>query len=105
MRSFIVGIAAAGLMVSGCAFAVDMPEIARQKKCVVCHAVEKKVVGPSWTDVAKKYKGDVGAKARLVTKTMKGGVGVWGDMPMPPTPSFSEAEAGTLVDFILGLSK
>jgi cytochrome c len=98
-------VAAAGLMVAGSALAVDMPDLAKKKNCVACHAIDKKVVGPAWMDVAKKYKGDAGAKAKLVAKTMKGGGGVWGAMPMPPTPGLSEADAGTLVDFVLGLAK
>ena len=56
-------------------------------------------------DIAKKYKGDASAKARLITKIQKGGSGVWGAMPMPPTPGLSDAEAGSLVDFVLGLAK
>lgn len=83
----------------------DMPELAKKKNCVACHAIDKKVVGPSWMDIAKKYKGDASAKARLITKIQKGGSGVWGAMPMPPTPGLSDAEASSLVDFVLGLAK
>lgn len=83
----------------------NMPELAKKKNCAACHAIDKKVVGPSWMDIAKKYKGDASAKARLITKIQKGGSGVWGAMPMPPTPGLSDAEAGSLVDFVLGLAK
>ena len=82
-----------------------MPELAKKKNCTVCHQINKKMVGPALMDVSKKYKGDAGAKAKLVTKMIKGGGGVWGAMPMPPTPSLTEAESGILVDFVLGLAK
>ncbi|MDH4215950.1 MAG: c-type cytochrome [Gallionella sp.] len=82
----------------------EMPEFAKKKNCAACHAIDKKVVGPSWKDIAKKYKGDASAKARLITKMQKGGSGVWGAMPMPPTPGLSDAEASSLVDFIMGLA-
>ena len=98
-------VAAAGLMAAGSALAVDMPAAAKKNNCTACHAIDKKVVGPSFADIAKKYKGDAGAKAKLVTKTIKGGGGVWGAMPMPPNPKLSEADASALVDFVLGLAK
>lgn len=104
MKSIIVSmVAAAGLMVAGSAMAVDMPELAKKSNCTACHAIDKKVVGPAWKAVADKYRGDAGAKAKLVPKMIKGGGGVWGAMPMPASPKLSEADSATLVDFILGL--
>ena len=106
MKSIIVNmVAAAGLMVAGSALATDMPELAKKNNCTACHAIDKKVVGPAWNDVAKKYKGDATAKAKLATKIMKGGSGNWGAMPMPANPKLSEADAGALADFVLGLAK
>ncbi len=108
MKSFIVSMAvAAGLMVAGSAMAVDMPEVAKKNNCTACHAIDKKVVGPSWMDVAKKYKGDAGAEAKLVTKVSKGGGGVWGSMPMPANDAAGnkQADMKELVKFILGLAK
>jgi len=76
--------------------------LAQKKNCMACHAVEKKVVGPSYKDVAKKYAGqDVTAK--LATKLMKGGSGTWGAVPMPANPQVSQAEAETLVKWILSM--
>ncbi len=95
----------AGLLASGSALAVEMPELARKNNCVICHAIDKKVVGPSWSDVAKKYKGDTSAATKLNTKIVKGGSGVWGTMPMPGYPQVSEAGRKELVAFILGLAK
>lgn len=100
----IAMIAAAGLMIAGSAMAADMPDLAKKSGCVACHAIDKKLVGPAWMDVAKKYKGDKGAEAKLEAKVEKGGSGVWGTMPMPPnSPKVSAADTKTLVKFILGL--
>ncbi len=104
MKSIIVSmVAAAGLVVAGSALAADMPDLAKKNNCTACHAIDKKVVGPAFADVAKKYKGDAGAKANLVAKMIKGGGGVWGAMPMPANPKLSEADSAALVDFVLGL--
>ena len=104
MKSIIVSmIAAAGLMVAGSALAADMPDLAKKSNCTACHAIDKKVVGPSFSDISKKYKGDASAKAKLAAKIIKGGGGVWGAMPMPPNPKLSEADAAALADFVLGL--
>lgn len=106
MKSIIVSmIAAAGLMAAGSALAADMPAVAKKHGCVACHAIDKKVVGPGWMDVSKKYKGDAGAAAHLDGVIAKGGKGAWGPMPMPPTPKATDAERKELVDFVLGLAK
>lgn len=76
--------------------------LAQKKNCMACHAVEKKVVGPGYKDVAKKYAGqDVTAK--LASKVMKGGSGVWGAIPMPANPQVNQAEAETLTKWILSM--
>jgi cytochrome c len=105
MKSIAISmIAAAGLMVAGSAMAAEMPDLAKKSGCTACHAIDKKLVGPSWMDVAKKYKGDAGAEAKLEAKVAKGGSGVWGTMPMPPNaPKVSAADTKTLVKFIMGL--
>ncbi len=107
MKSIVVCmIAAAGLMAAGSSMATDMPELAKKSNCTTCHAIDKKLVGPAWMDVAKKYKGDAGAEAKLEAKVAKGGAGAWGTMPMPPNaPRVSAADTKTLVSFILGLAK
>ena len=105
MKSIAISmIAAAGLMVAGSAMAAEMPELAKKSGCTACHAIDKKLVGPAWLEVAKKYKGDAGAEAKLEAKVAKGGSGVWGTMPMPPNaPKVSAADTKTLVKFIMGL--
>jgi cytochrome c len=83
--------------------AVASPELAQQKTCMACHALDRKVVGPSYKDVAAKYAGQPGAVDKLAEKIVKGGVGVWGAVPMPANPKVSPAEAKQLAEWILGL--
>jgi cytochrome c551/c552/cytochrome c5 len=73
--------------------------------CGACHAVDKKVVGPAYQDVAAKYKGDAGALARLTQKVKAGGVGVWGPVPMPPNSWVADGDIQALVTWILALKK
>jgi cytochrome c len=73
--------------------------------CVACHAVDKKIIGPSYQDVAAKYRGDKDAAAKLVKKVKDGGSGVWGPVPMPPNTTTSPADIKNLVDWILTLKK
>jgi len=84
---------------SGAALA-DMA-LAQAKNCMACHAVDKKLVGPAYKDIAAKYKGDGAAVDRLAVKIMKGGVGVWGAIPMPANPQVSDAEAKKLAQWVL----
>lgn len=79
------------------------PELAKQKTCMACHAIDRKLVGPSYKDVAAKYAGQKDAVDKLAEKVMKGGVGAWGAVPMPANPSVSPAEARQLVTWILSL--
>jgi len=78
-------------------------ELAKQKNCLACHSVEKKIVGPAYKDVAKKYENDKEALNRLAKKVREGGVGVWGQIPMPANPQVNEAESLTLVKWVLSL--
>ena len=82
--------------------ALANPELAQKKNCMACHAVDKKVIGPAFKEVAAKYAGDKDAPAKLATKVMKGGSGSWGQIPMPANPQVSEAEAKQLVAWVLG---
>jgi cytochrome c len=76
--------------------------LAKAKNCLACHATDKKVVGPAYQDVAKKYKGDKDAVAKLSKKVRAGGAGVWGSIPMPPNGSqVSDADIKTLVEWVL----
>jgi cytochrome c len=75
--------------------------LATSKNCMACHAVDKKLVGPAFKDVAAKYKGDKSAADKLAAKVIKGGAGVWGPVPMPANPQVNDAEAHKLVAWVL----
>ena len=68
-----------------------------------CHAIDKKVVGPAYKDVANKYRGDASAAAKLQTKVKNGGAGVWGPVPMPPNTQVSDADIKAMVAYVLAL--
>jgi cytochrome c len=92
--------AALGLsLVSGTALA--SADLAKAKNCLACHAADKKVVGPSYKDVAAKYASDKDAVPKLAKKIREGGVGNWGQIPMPANPQVSEAEAQTLARWVM----
>jgi len=95
----LTALCTAGVLASGTAAA--NADLAKSKNCLACHAMDKKVVGPAFKDVAAKYKGDASAVARLAAKVQKGGAGVWGNVPMPPNPGVNEAEAKQLVEWVL----
>ena len=75
--------------------------LATAKNCMACHALDKKLVGPAYKDVAAKYAGDKTAADKLASKIQKGGAGVWGPVPMPANPQVSEAEAKKLAAWVL----
>ena len=77
--------------------------LATAKNCMACHAIDKKVVGPAYKDVAKKYAGDAKALDVLSAKVIKGGSGVWGPVPMPANTQVNDAEAKKLVAWVLSL--
>lgn len=85
------------------AFAADELALAQKSGCTACHAVDKKIVGPAYKDVAAKYKADKGAAAKLEEKVKKGGSGVWGQVPMPPNTQVSDADIKKLVAWVLSL--
>ena len=77
--------------------------LAKKYNCLLCHAVDKKVVGPAYKDVAEKYKGDPKALDTLVKKVKGGGSGVWGSVPMPPNSAVPDEDIKTLVQWVLSL--
>jgi cytochrome c len=94
------------LLAAACGLGATSPALAdlalaRSKNCMSCHAVERKLLGPSFKDVAAKYKGDPGAADMLAAKIRKGGAGVWGPVPMPANNQVSEADARKLADWVL----
>ena len=95
----ILAAVVAGLVVSFPAAASE--ELAKKHNCLACHATDKKVVGPSYKEVAAKYRGDKTAEAKLFEKVKKGGVGVWGQIPMPPNATVPDEDIKALVKWIL----
>lgn len=91
--------AAAGILAAPLAHADEA--LLKKHNCIACHAIDKKLVGPAYQDVAKKYKGQKDAAAKLAEKVKKGGQGVWGPVAMPPNPQVPDADIRKLVQFIL----
>ena len=109
MKHALATFAGAALFAAGNAHAAldNAAAEAMMKKdgCAACHAVDKKLVGPAYKDVAAKYRGDKGAEAKLIEKVKKGGTGVWGQIPMPPNAAASTTDVTELVTWILALKK
>ena len=99
MKTMIVAAAAAAVVLAAPARADEA--LAKKYNCLACHQVDKKVVGPAYKEIAKKYKGQSGAPAMLAGKVKKGGSGAWGAVPMPPNPTVPDADVKKLVDWIL----
>jgi cytochrome c len=98
-------LAAAALAATGAVRADAGEDLLKKSGCTACHAIDKKVVGPAYKDVAAKYKGDAGAAAKLAEKVKKGGSGVWGPVPMPPNAAVKDEDIKTMVVYILALKK
>jgi cytochrome c len=90
---------AATFMATAPAFADQA--LASSKNCMACHAVDKKLVGPSYKDIAVKYASDKAAVDKLSAKIIKGGSGVWGPVPMPANPQVNEADAKKLAAWVM----
>ncbi len=105
MKKLCLSLAAAGLAAAFAlpASAQQMLPLAQKDGCTACHAVDKKIVGPAYKDVANKYRGDKGAAKKLEEKVKKGGAGVWGQVPMPPNTQVSDSDIKQIVDWILSL--
>ena len=91
------------LVASAASPAFAQADFAQKKNCMACHAVDKKVLGPAFKDIAAKYAGQKDAADKLAAKVVKGGSGVWGNIPMPANPQVTDAEAKQLVGWILTL--
>ncbi len=100
MKKLVAVAAIAGLMGSTAAFADAGADLAKAKNCLACHAVDKKLVGPAYKEVAAKYKGDKAAVATLAAKIKAGGKGVWGEVPMPPN-NVTPEEATKLATWVM----
>jgi cytochrome c len=97
-----LALAALGLAIAATP-ALANEELAKKSGCLACHQLDKKLVGPSYKEVAAKYKGDAKAEAMLAEKVKKGGVGTWGQVPMPPNAAVKDEDIKALVKWILAL--
>ena len=100
--SYLSAIVLALLMVPAARASEDL---AKKYNCLACHQVDKKVIGPSYQEVAAIYKGQADAATTVAAKIKAGGVGVWGQIPMPPNPTVPDADLQVLVTWILGMAK
>ena len=105
MKKITVLLVAATLSAAGAAAADELEDMMKKNGCSACHAEDKKVIGPSYKDVAAKYKGDATAVAKLSDKVKKGGSGAWGAIPMPPNAQVNDADVKKIVELILALKK
>lgn len=99
-RATLAATLAAGFLIAAPAGADEA--LHKKHNCIACHQADKKSVGPSYQDIAKKYKGQKVA-AQLADKVKKGGAGVWGQVPMPPNPAAPDADIQKLVAWILAM--
>jgi cytochrome c len=102
-RMKLLSVVIAALAGAAAAPAFAQAELAQKKNCMACHAIDKKVLGPAYKEVAAKYAGQKDAVDQLAAKVVKGGTGVWGNIPMPANPQVTDAEAKQLVAWIMTL--
>ena len=101
MKRILAAIATVGTLLAVSTPALADMALANSKNCMACHAVERKLVGPSYKDIATKYAGQADAVDKLSGKVIKGGAGAWGPVPMPANAQVSDADAKKLVAWIL----
>ncbi len=102
MNKLMMTAASAALLALSGAASADQA-LAQKNACMSCHGVDKKIVGPAFKEVAKKYAGDKEAAAKLVAKVKTGGKGVWGQIPMPPNPNVKKEDAEKIIAWVLSL--
>ena len=100
MNKHIFALASIAALIAATPASADQA-LATSKNCMACHAVDRKVVGPAFKDIAAKYAADKTAVDKLATKIQKGGAGVWGPIPMPANTQVNDAEAKKLAAWIL----
>ena len=105
MKTLITSLFVSAGLLAGAGNALASEALAKKYNCLTCHAVDKKVIGPSYQDVAAKYKGDAGAEGKLIAKVKNGSSGAWGQTPMPPNATVPDADIKTLVKWVLSTKK
>ena len=102
MKALMMTAASAALLVMSGMASADQA-LAQKNACMSCHGVDKKIVGPAFKDIAKKYAGDKGAHDKLVARVKTGSKGVWGEIPMPPNPQVKAEDMDKIVTWVLSL--
>ena len=105
MKTVITCLFVSAGLLAGAGNALASEALAKKHNCLACHAADKKLVGPSYQEVAAKYKGQKDAEAKLVAKVKNGGAGAWGQVPMPPNASVPDADIKALVKWVLSSKK
>ena len=105
MKTIVILLGCILLVAAASAFAQSGEDLLKKNGCTACHAIDKKVIGPAYKEVAEKYRSDAGAAAKLQDKVKKGGSGVWGPVPMPPNTQVSDADIKAMVAYVLALKK
>lgn len=105
MKTLITCLFVSAGLLAGVGNALASEALAKKYNCLACHAKDKKLIGPSYIDVAAKYKADAGAEAKLITKVKNGGSGAWGQIPMPPNATVPDADVKALVKWVLATKK
>jgi cytochrome c len=103
MKNLVYGAAVAciAVLAAAPARAQNVDELLKKNACLACHAVDKKLVGPAYKEVAAKYRGQKDAEKLVAERVKKGSTGVWGQIPMPPNAAVPDAEINTMVKWIL----
>ena len=101
--ALMAALAGVSVIAAGGAQAAAADDLLKKNACTACHAVDKKMVGPAYKDVANKYRGQKDAPVKLAEKVKKGGTGVWGQIPMPPHAGVSDADLKVMIEYILSL--
>ena len=101
VKAMLVVLAGAAISAPALADDKEAEALAKKHNCLACHSVDKKSIGPAYQEIAKKYKGQQDAAAKLQDKVKKGGQGVWGPVPMPPNAAVPDADIKTLVAWVL----
>ena len=105
MKTLVISLFVSAGLLASAGNALASEALAKKYNCLTCHAVDKKVIGPSYQDVAAKYKGDAGAEGKLIAKVKNGSSGAWGQTPMPPNATVPDADIKTLVKWVLSTKK
>jgi len=105
VKTLVTSLFVSAALLAGASNALASEALAKKYNCLTCHAVDKKLIGPSYQEVAAKYKGDAGAEAKLIAKVKNGSTGAWGKIPMPPNSTVPDADIKILVKWVLSAKK